>query len=211
MQRDFSIWQRAEDTWQEARRSAAEQRLARQAEARHEAAAPRWARLRAWLATGALRAAVRRAVGMLAVLVMLNALAGVTQAAPPLQGVRALVENVLGPGTVKSVRMADAGTTVMLVWESATYKPANRLALTRELLYAEAALATGAVMGPLWDLRRVRFSIVRGTQLLASGETGRARPLIVAFGAALGGGTYVAGPVPVRPVVPGGGWSAQEL
>jgi len=77
MQRDFSIWQRASDVWQEAHQSALEQRLARRAE----------------------------------------------------QGI-----------------------------------------------YAEAALTIGAILGALSDVRRIHFTMVRGSRVLARGDSSRGRP-----------------------------------
>ena len=214
MQRDFSIWQRASDVWQEAHQSALEQRLAKQAEQGIDRPlrAPSWtARLRWWLAAGSRRREVKRAAGMLVIVVALNALAGAAHAASPVQAIRAVAENILGRDTVRSVRLADEGGTVVIRWESATYRAANKSGVTRELLYAEAALTVGAILGALADIRRVHFTMVRGSQVLARGESSRVRPVTVIYEAALGGGTYTATNAPVRPAAPGGDRAAQEL
>lgn len=213
MQWDFSIWQRAEDTWQEAHRSAHEQRLARQAEQGLErpAAVGAWvARLHKWLAAGLRRREVKKAAGTLVLLVTLAASAGPAQAAPTAAQIRALAENILGRDTVRVVRLADAGSTIVMVWVSPTFRQTNTVAATRELLYAEAAMTAGAISGVLPEVNRIRFTIVWDGRVLATGEAARVRALVVAFSAALGGGTYVPTDAP-RPAVPGGDRAAQEL
>ena len=99
----------------------------------------------------------------------------------------------------------------MIRWESATYRAANKSEVTCELLYAEAALTVGAILGTLSDIRRIHFTMVRGSQVLARGESSRVRPVTVAYEAALGGGTHTATNAPVRPAAPGGDRAAQEL
>jgi len=212
MQRDFSIWQRASDVWQEAHQSALEQRLARRAEQGIDRRSPSWtARLRWWLAAGSRRRQVRRAAGALMIVVTLNAVTAAAHAAPPVQAIRAVAENILGRDTVRSVRLADEGGTVVIRWESATYRAANKSEVTRELLYAEAALTIGAILGALADVRRIHFTMVRGSRVLVRGDSSRVRPLTVAYEAALGGGTYTAPSAPARPAAPGGDRAAQEL
>ncbi|OFX28071.1 MAG: hypothetical protein A2Z07_05315 [Armatimonadetes bacterium RBG_16_67_12] len=148
---------------------------------------------------------MKRLAGAIAVLLTISVLAQVrAEAAILIQTVRSLAENTLGTGTVKSVRTVDVGATVLISWESVTYKAANSAAATRELLYAEAALATGAVMGPLQDVRRIRFTIQKGDRTLATGEVWRVRSLTLAFADELGGGTYKAAESKTKPVAPGG-------
>lgn len=103
---------------------------------------------------------------------------------------RALAENVLGAGTVKSLSVSDHGATVLIRWESATYKPENRLETTRELMHTEAELATGSMMGRMAEITRIRFSILLKDQTAASGENLRGRGVAIVFAAAFGGGTY---------------------
>jgi hypothetical protein len=211
MQRDISIWQRAEDIWQEAHRSAAEQRRIREAQ-RGVEHAPSWAaRVSRWVAAGQRRRALRKAAGTLAVLAVLSASSGAVEAATSAQQIRSLAENILGRDTVRVVRLADQGTTAVIVWASPTYRRSQALEVTRELLYAEAALTVGAVTGVLQDLRVVRFTIVGDGRVLARGETSRVLSLVVAFEAALGGGTYAATRAPGRLVAPGSTREGQEL
>lgn len=103
---------------------------------------------------------------------------------------RALAENVLGPGTVSSLSITEAGATVLMRWQSATYRPGNKLQATREMLYAEAELATGSIMGRLTDVSRVRFVILLKTQAVASGENLRGKGVTLTFMPAFGGGTF---------------------
>lgn len=213
---DFSIWQRAEAIWQEAHNAAAEQRLAKQAQGRAgrrpARAAALMGRVAGRLAGVFSRSHVKQAAGTLAFLFVVNAVATATaDAAPPAYGIRALAENILGRGTVKFVRVADEGATVVIRWESATYKPANSQAVTRELLYAEAALATGAILGPLPTVARVKFVIVHRDRVLASGETWRVRGLTMAYADALGGGTYTEDSSKVGPAAPGSDRTATEI
>jgi hypothetical protein len=154
---------------------------------------------------------VRRAAGTLALLVTLGASVAPVQAAPATERIRALAENILGRDTVRLVRLADQGSTVIIVWTSPTYRRTNTVAATRELLYAEAALAAGAISGVLPEVTRIRFTIVVDGRVLATGEAVRARALVLSYDAWLGGGTYTQTEAPVRPVVPGGGRTAQEL
>jgi hypothetical protein len=125
--------------------------------------------------------------------------------------VRILAENVLGPGTVVVSRITEDGAQVLMRWESVTYKPAHNLAATREFLYSEALLATGMVMSELTDVNRVRFTILRKGQMLATGENWRGRGVTMVFAPQIGGGP--ARPTrPVRdPARPGSGEPAREL
>ncbi len=85
-----------------------------------------------------------------------------------------LAENVLGEQTVKQVKVSADGRQIDIAWESATYKESNSLAATRDLLKAEAELATGAIMG-IMNPHTIRFAILLGTKTLATGETSRAK------------------------------------
>lgn len=117
-------------------------------------------------------------------------LAGQASGAVKQETVRALAENVLGPGTVKSLALTEEGATVLIRWQSATYRPGNKLQTTRELLYAEAELATGSIMGRLTVVSRVRFVILLKEQAMASGENLRGKGVKLTFAAAFGGGTF---------------------
>lgn len=107
--------------------------------------------------------------------------------------IRTLAENVLGTGTVKAVSATRDGSQVRLRWESATFRPRNIVAASRELLYAEAELALGSVVGRLSSVTRIRFSIMYQGLMLATGEYTRESGIALIFGTTLGGGTYVKG------------------
>lgn len=134
-------------------------------------------------------------------------------AGPPimLDAARVLAENVLGRGMVKSVRATPDGAQIMIRWESPTYHPDNGLIANRELMYGEAVLATSAIMGQLPQVLRIRFTILSGTMMLATGENRRGRGVALMLSTDLGGRTYT----PLAPTVeqrntPAGG-TAQEI
>lgn len=112
------------------------------------------------------------------------------KAQPVAEAVRNIAESVLGADTVKIVKMADGGRTALIRWESATYRPTIKLADTREILYGEAMLTTSAVLSQMRSIVRIRFTLVRGTRMLATGVNHRGRGLIIAFAIELGGGIY---------------------
>src|SRR3990170_2855174 len=76
---------------------------------------------------------------------------------------RSLAENVLGAGSVTSLAVADRGATILIRWESATFRANQALEALREGLVAEAQLATGSILGRLHTVSRVRFSIRRAS------------------------------------------------
>lgn len=136
------------------------------------------------------------ATGVLTITLLL-AVVHVTAAAPPpspkddkLQTARSLAENVLGSGTVKSLSIVEDGTKVLMRWEAATYRPNNKLEATRDLLYAEAELATGSILGRMKEVATVRFSILIKDQTVATGENLRGKGVSMVFAPALGGGTH---------------------
>ncbi|MGH2436400.1 MAG: hypothetical protein ACRDFA_05350, partial [bacterium] len=96
-------------------------------------------------------------------------------ASPPLMldAARVLAENVLGRGMVRSIRASPDGSQILIRWESPTYHPDNGLIGNRELMYGEAVLATSAIMGQLREVHRIRFTIMSGTTMLATGENRR--------------------------------------
>ncbi len=100
---------------------------------------------------------------------------------------RNLAENVLGKGTVRTSRMANGERTVMMVWESATYKPANPQARTRDLLRAEVHLVTEGIFRVMTSVQDVQFEIVLGKRSLASGAARRAQPMSITYARDLGG------------------------
>jgi hypothetical protein len=98
-----------------------------------------------------------------------------------------LAENVLGKGTVRSSRMANGGRSVVMAWESATYKPANPLAHTRELLLAEVQLASSGIFRVLTAVQDVQFEIMLINRSLATGTARRNLPMVITYARTLGG------------------------
>ncbi|MBI3998940.1 MAG: hypothetical protein HY355_07890 [Armatimonadetes bacterium] len=98
-----------------------------------------------------------------------------------------LAENILGRGLVRSSRVIEDGRTIEMVWESATYKPANSSAFTRELLEVEAKFASEAIFRVLAQIRGLQFEIMLGKRSLCSGRASRDRPFRIIFARDLGG------------------------
>lgn len=114
--------------------------------------------------------------------------------------VRSLAENVLGPGLIRALTIADSGAMVLMRWESATYKPTQKIEESREQLYGESELVTGAILGALQSISRIRFSLLRKDgQVLAVGENTRGPGVAMTFSPLLGGGTHT----PADPTNPG--------
>jgi hypothetical protein len=57
-------------------------------------------------------------------------------------------------------------------------------------MYGEAVLATNALLGQLRQVARIRFTILQGGQMLATGESSRGHGLSLQFSSGLGGGMY---------------------
>lgn len=210
MEWDYSIRQRAEDRWQEMCDSVAEQHLLHLA-----GKDPRWGsasvnrsrgRPKQAFVSGSLAGWIRQRLASISGMsLIMVALITVNAEATPLANIaRNLAENVLGEGLVTSVRTADNDATVLIRWQSATYKPANTQAAVRELLYAEAVLATRSIMWGLGQVSRVRFTITQGEHLLATGQATRAQGVSLMFAPALGGGTYYVPESTPKPLQPGG-------
>lgn len=81
---------------------------------------------------------------------------------------RNLAENVLGEGTVRSVRVVSGGRQIVITWDAVLYRPTHTRAKNREQLRGEAELATGAVMGVLKP-QTIRFTILLNDHPLAQG------------------------------------------
>lgn len=94
---------------------------------------------------------------------------------------KSLAENILGKGLVRSSRVVEDGRTVEMLWESATYKPANPAAHTRELLQVEAQFASQAIFQVLRDVRTLQFEIVLGKRSLCSGRASRDQPFRISY------------------------------
>lgn len=89
---------------------------------------------------------------------------------------RNLVENVVGAGTVKGEVKIDKGTkTLTMTFESQLFKPEKPKKDLRELLEAEATLATQAVVSQLRDIDKVLMTLTAGDKTLATAEVARGR------------------------------------
>lgn len=203
MQWDYSMWRRVEDRQREAYESVAEQRLLNQI-AQEGGRRPRLldslvrfirARHRRHREPATAHVGSSRTlVSVILTSALVGALVTSARAASPADVVRNLAENVLGSGVVKAIRITADGRTVLLRWESATYRTPRALEITRELLYAEAVLTTGSIMGRLPEITQVRFTIMQGSQVLATGMNRRGEGVRLVFATHLGGGTYIPAP-----------------
>jgi hypothetical protein len=86
---------------------------------------------------------------------------------------RSLVENVVGAGTVKEVKIDKTTKTLSITFESALFKPEKPKKELRELLEAESTLATQAVLAQLRDVEKVSATLTAGGKTLATAEAAR--------------------------------------
>ncbi len=128
-----------------------------------------------------MRRAVAVVVGVALVLTGLAAAAFAQDAAAHATIARNLAENILGRGQVRSSRVTNDGRRLEIVWESATFKPANTRDHSRELLKVEAEFAAAAIFRVLTTLREMQFEIVLGKRSLATGSASRERPLFLTY------------------------------
>lgn len=149
-------------------------------------------------------------VASAAVLLAILALAS-ADAATLAQTVIVLAENILGAGTVRSVRTVDRDTQVLIRWESPTYQARDEVAVARLRIHGEALLVTSAVLTQLPQVARIRFTILNGNQILATGQSERGRQLSIVFSSTLGKGSIVTGPGDVEPYHRPPGGEIQEL
>lgn len=110
-----------------------------------------------------------RLILLAAVILSAASLAAAQERAPsPDLIARNLAENVLGEGTVRSVRVISGGRQIVIAWDAVLYRPTHTRAKNREQLRGEAELATGAVMGVLKP-QLIRFTILLNDRPLAQG------------------------------------------
>lgn len=81
---------------------------------------------------------------------------------------RNLAENILGEGTVRSVRVEGGGRRITISWDAVLYRSTHTRAKNREQLRGEAELATGAIMGVLKP-QAIHFTIWLGSRAIAQG------------------------------------------
>jgi hypothetical protein len=92
---------------------------------------------------------------------------------------RNLVENVVGAGTVKEVKIDKGTKTLTMTFESQLFKPEKPKKDLRELLEAEATLATQAVTAQLRDVDKVVMTLTAGDKTIATAEAARGRDRVL--------------------------------
>ena len=88
---------------------------------------------------------------------------------------RNLVENIIGSGTVKDVKVDKAKKTIAVTFESTQFKPERPKKELRDLLEAEAILATGAILAQMRDYGQVTATLVKDGKILATADAARGR------------------------------------
>jgi hypothetical protein len=84
-----------------------------------------------------------------------------------------LVENVVGAGVVKEVNVDREKKTIAITFESVLFKPEKPKAELRELLDAEATLATQAILVQMRDYTQVTAALVHQGKTLATAQATR--------------------------------------
>lgn len=153
----------------------------------------------------------REGLIMVTVLTALLSVSSVSAAPPVLvEAARDLIESVLGAGTVQAIRSAGDGSDLLVRWDSPTFLRAANVGDARQMMYAEAVVVTGTIFGHLRGVRRVRFTLVRGERMLATGEHIRGQDARMIFAGELGGPYTPSAPgTPPKPKPSGG--ATQEL
>jgi copper chaperone CopZ len=86
-----------------------------------------------------------------------------------------LVENVVGAGVVKEVKIDREKKTIAITFESALFKPDKPKKELRELLDAEATLAAGALLDQMRDYGQVTLTLTNLGKTLAVAEAARSK------------------------------------
>ncbi|MDR7543957.1 MAG: hypothetical protein QN120_06895 [Armatimonadota bacterium] len=86
---------------------------------------------------------------------------------------RSLVENVVGAGLVRDVKVDRERKAVAVTFESALFKPGKPKKELRELLEAEATLATQAILVQMRDYSQVTATLTSQGKTLASAQAVR--------------------------------------
>lgn len=89
-----------------------------------------------------------------------------------------LVENIVGSGTVREVKINREQKEVAVVFDSVLFKPGRPKKELRELLEAEATLATQAILLQMQDYGRVAATLVSQGKPLATAEAVRGKDKI---------------------------------
>jgi copper chaperone CopZ len=88
---------------------------------------------------------------------------------------RNLVENIIGAGTVKDVKVDKDKKTVTVTFESTQFKPERPKKELRDLLEAEAILAASAILSQMREYGQVNTILVKDGKTLATAEAARGR------------------------------------
>lgn len=89
---------------------------------------------------------------------------------------RNLVENAIGANTVRDVKVDREKKTIVVTFESTQFKPDKPKAILRDLLDAEATIATKQILlppSPLRDFDKVTATLVKEGKTLAVAEASR--------------------------------------
>lgn len=86
-----------------------------------------------------------------------------------------LLENVVGAGVVKEVKVDREKKSIAISFESALFKPEKPKQELRELLDAEATLATQAILAQMRDFDRVVATLIHQGKTLATAEAVRGK------------------------------------
>jgi hypothetical protein len=90
-----------------------------------------------------------------------------------------LVENIVGAGVVKEVKVDRDAKVIAVTFESALFKPERPKSEMRELLEAEATLATQGILVQMRDYTRVNATLTSQGKTLATAEAVRDRERVV--------------------------------
>ncbi|MGH2375333.1 MAG: hypothetical protein ACRDIC_17910 [bacterium] len=86
-----------------------------------------------------------------------------------------LVENIVGPNSVKEVKVDREKKAVTLTFDSALFRADKSKKELRELLEAEATLATGAILQQMRDTNQVTATLTYKGKTLAVAEAVRGK------------------------------------
>lgn len=91
-----------------------------------------------------------------------------------------LLENIVGAGVVKEVKVDREKKSVAITFESALFKPEKPKKELRELLEAEATLATQAILGQMREIDSVAATLIHQGKIIATAGAarGKDRPTI---------------------------------
>lgn len=106
---------------------------------------------------------------LLAAVLLAGLASGSAAQAPPEVIARNLAQNVLGEGTVRSVRVSRDRSEIDITWDAVLYRTTHTPARNRDQLRGEAELATGSIMGVLKP-RLIRFTMLLRDRPIAQGE-----------------------------------------